>query len=283
MADKMTMPPIEFNAIKSLKELHQVLKSRKIKLEAECSLEELGQPITFVKNHIIPQRTLTDQALRFLRRSSVVKFNRDINSRPPFIDNNLLKEYEEFEKYDDSYQLRMLVDGDIQAGVARVHKKTKNNRKLIDALYSTLDLIFHTPELNKVLEAYIKPNFSKDQITTCVNEIKKSNQLELSLEYDDELRPKLVKWAIEDGYSLEEELMDFRYFATKGYCVKTHKILMLPIIEFLLSHFKKLEVWEISNDTTYYIIRRPCFFIGIFGYTHDGQFDGVVYKGYNER
>ena len=102
---KVTKQPIDFSAINNLKELHQVLKSRKIKLEAECSLEELGQPITFVKNHIISQRTLTDQTLRFLRRSSVVKFNKDINSRPPFSDNDLLKEYEEFEKYDDSYKL----------------------------------------------------------------------------------------------------------------------------------------------------------------------------------
>jgi hypothetical protein len=275
----MSKQPINFNTIKNLKELHQLLKSRKIKLEAECSMEEFGQPTTFVKNHTISQRTLTDQTLRFLRRSSVVKFNRGVNAKPPFIDEDLLKEYEEDK---DILQLRMLVDDDIQAGVARVYKKTNNNRKIIDALYSSLDLIFHTPELNKVLEAYIKPNFSRDQITTCVNEIKKSNQLQCSLGYDDELRPKLVKWAIEDGYSLVEELMDFCSFTTNGYCKKTHKILMLPLIEFLLSHFKELEVWEISNDTTYYVIARPYFFIGIFGYTHDGQFDGVVYKGVNE-
>lgn len=278
----MTIPPIDFNAIKSLKELHQVLKSRKIKLEAECSLEELGQPITFVKNHIISQRTLTDQATRFLRRSSVVKFNRDVNAKPPFVDEDLLKEYEEDK---DIFQLRMLIDDDIQAGVARVYKKTKNDREIVDALYSTLDIILQISVLKKAFEGYIKPHFTSDQMKTYINEINKSSQIESTLEYDENLRLKLKKWAIEEGYSLKEELLENEgYFSikTKGYCENAHKFMMLPIIEFLLSHFKDLELWEISNDTTYYVIGRPHFFIGIFGYTHDGQFDGVVYRGYNE-
>ena len=279
----MIKTPIDFNAIRSFKELHRVLKSRKIGLEAECTLEGLGQPITFVKNHINSQRPLTDQIIRFLRRSSVVKSNRDINAKTLFFnDMDLLKEYEE-EK--DFFQYRMLVDDDIRAGVARVYKRTKKDNEIIDALYSTLDIILPTSGLKKAFEGYIKPHFTSDQIKTCINDINKSGQLASTLEYDEDLRLKLKKWAIEEGYSLKEELLEYEYYLSikiNGYCRKAHRILMLPIIDFLLNHFKDLEVWEISNDATYYIVGRPCFFIGIFGYTHDGQFDGVVYKGYNE-
>ena len=127
----MIKTPIDFNAIRSFKELHRILKSRKIYLEAECTLDsheinflpdDFQQPITFIKKRPISKVGLTEQALKALRGSTIVDSNRKLNLQLLFEDKVLLKEF-----YDDKdfFKLRMLNDNDIQSGLARVHKKNK--------------------------------------------------------------------------------------------------------------------------------------------------------------
>ena len=275
----MIKTPIDFNAIRSFKELHRVLKSRKIGLEAEYTLESIEQPITFIKQRPISKVGLTEQVLRALRSSTIVEFNRKLNSEPPFDDKDLLNEF-----YDDKdrFKLCMLDDNDIQSGLAVVHKKTKNESEIIDILYDKLDVVIRFQDMNKAYQGYIKQNFTDEHIEKCVNNL---TGIDLdTLEFDDELHSRLSQYGIDDWLSIRNERKAFADYQIKTnvLCNKAYTILMKPIIEFLLNHFKELEVWEISNDTTYYVVGRPWFFIGIFGYTHDGQFDGVVYKGYNE-